>query len=168
MRDRVALAHYFLPTGLAVFFAGAALGAGFVAALALGATGAATTAGAALSAARWSRRALISAPSLSLRSVSLEMLALILAMAWAVLDTGDFLGAGFAAGLAAGFAAGFVALAFTLVAGEGAAFAVDFFAVAMMLISFFLEHVQVLHERRIVASLSGDGKLVEVCGLHTA
>jgi hypothetical protein len=115
------------------------------------AAGAATATGAALSAARWSRRALISAPSLSLRSVSLAMLALILAMALAVLETGAFLGAVLAAGFAAGLVAGFAALVAVLTVGVAAAFAAGFFAVAMVLISCFIEPALLLREQRIVA-----------------
>ncbi len=89
------------------------------------ATGAGAAAGAAttFNAVRWSRKALISAPSLSLRSVSFAMLALILAMDLAVLDTGAFLAATFATGFAT-FAAVF-ALGFT------AALVATFFAVAI-------------------------------------
>ena len=96
---------------------GAALGAAL-------AFGAATGAGVAFSAVRLSRRALISAASLFLRSVSLAMLAVMEAIAFATLDTGAFLGAAFTTGLAA-FAGAVVFL--VVVAALGAVF----FAVAI-------------------------------------
>ena len=79
----------------AAFFGAAALGA----ALGAGAGAGATTAAGALSAVRCARKALISALSLSLRSVSLAMLELSLAMALAVLDTGAFFAGALTAGL---------------------------------------------------------------------
>jgi hypothetical protein len=78
--------YYFLAAGFAAFFGAAALGAAF----AFGLTGAGAT-GTTLSAVRRSRRALISALILSLRSVSFAMLALSFATALAVFETGAFL-----------------------------------------------------------------------------
>jgi hypothetical protein len=93
------LRDYFLAAALAFLagaFAGALAGAlagafatGLAAALALGAAGAA--AGTVLRAARWSRKALISAEILFLRSVSLAMFAVSLAMVFASLETTTFL-----------------------------------------------------------------------------
>ncbi|HCX81777.1 MAG TPA: hypothetical protein DHV01_09255 [Rhodoferax sp.] len=108
-----------LAGALAAGFA-AGLAAGFAAALALGAAGAA--AGAAFSAVRWSRKALISAEILFLRSVSLAMLSVSLAIALASLDTTAFLA----------FAGAAIFL------GETAALGAAFFAVAMGLIFLLL------------------------------
>ncbi len=108
---------YFFAAGLAFLAGAAALGAAF----AFAATGAAT--GAALSAVRWSRKALISAPSLFLRSVNFAILAVSFSIALAVLDTGAF--------FAGAFAATFFAGAFTLEV-VFAAFGAAFFAVAMV------------------------------------
>ncbi len=88
-------------------------------------------------AVRWSRSALISAPNLFLRSVSLAMLAVIFAMALAALDTGAaaFFGAGFDAAFAKGFAMALIPV--TTFAGAVvflvvfAALGADFFAVAI-------------------------------------
>lgn len=127
-------AAFFLAAGfaaLAVFaaFTGAA-GAGAAAAGA--GVGAATGAAATFSAVRWSRRAVISALILSLRSVNLAMLALSFAMALASLDTGAFLATGFTTGLAAGFVAAFAGVFAGVVAlGSVAAFGAAFFAVAI-------------------------------------
>jgi hypothetical protein len=106
-----------------VFFAGAA-GLAATLALALGAAGTGAT-GADFKAARWSRKALISAPSLFLRSVSLAMLAVILVMALAVLETGAFLAGALTTAFLAGTGAGDF---FVVAAALGAAF----FAVAIV------------------------------------
>lgn len=119
---------YFLAAGLVAFFGAAALGE-----VALGAAGAGAATAGALRAVRCARRALISALSLSLRSVSLAMLALSLAMALAVLDTGAFLAGALAAGLAA-FAAAYGFLRMDRVFG-----AVVFFAVAMGYLPFVVD-----------------------------
>lgn len=113
MRGESLPSYYFFAEALA-FFAGAAL--------ALGAAGA--TAGAALSAVRWSRKTVISAAILFLRSVSFAMLAVSLAIAFAVLDTGAFLGAALATGFCT-FAGATTFLDFT------AALGATFFAVAI-------------------------------------
>ena len=84
-RKFVAKNNYFLAAGLSAFFGVATFGAAFL----FGAAGAGTT-GAAFSAVLCSRRALISALSLSLRSVSFAMLALSFAIALAVFETGAF------------------------------------------------------------------------------
>ena len=133
------LAAAFLATGLA--FAGAAalaagLATGLAAGLAAGLAGAAAGAGAAFNAVRWSRRVLISAASLFLRSVSLAMLAVILTIAFAVLETGAFLGAAvLVTGLATGFAAFAGAVVFVVVV---AALGADFFAVAIFKFPSFM------------------------------
>jgi hypothetical protein len=82
---------------------------------------------------RWARKALISALSLSLRSVSLAMLALSLAMALAVLDTGAFLAGALAAGLAA------LAVANLFLLNNEAVGAVVFFAVAIGYLPFVVD-----------------------------
>lgn len=143
-----AATDYFLATRLAAFFAGAAaLAAGFAAGLALGAAGAGAAAGAATTfkAARWSRNVLISAPSLSLRSVSLAMFALILAMVLAVLDTGAF--------LATAFTTGFVTFAAIFVFGFTAALVATFFAVAIFKFLSIFNWRRVLRKPPIVARL---------------
>ena len=122
-----AATDYFLMTRFAAFLAGAAaLTAGF--ALVAAGAGAATETATTFNAARWSRSVLISAPSLSLRSVSLAMFALIFAMVLAVLDTGAFLATAFTKGLTT--FAGFFVFAFT------EALVAAFFAVAIL--NFFL------------------------------
>lgn len=122
------LANYFLVAGFA-FFAGA-LAAAFGATTAL----TATVVAADFNAVRCSRSAAISALILSLRSVSLAMLALIFAIALAVLETtGAFLVAGFAG------AAGFTDFAGAVIFfGAGALDATTFFAVAMMVLSVLI------------------------------
>lgn len=140
-RQSVAL-HHFLAAGLLAFLAGAALGAAFGAAFGLALEGAAAGAGTALSAVRWSRKALISAPSLFLRSVSFAMLALIFAIAFAVFDSGAFFGATFAR-------------AFTAFAGAfdflfAVAFGAAFFAVAIRNFPFCVT-VTMLWQPSIVA-----------------
>ena len=143
---RFAATNYFLATRLAAFLAGvAALAAGLAAGLDLDATVAGAAAGAAttFSDARWSRKALISAPSLSLRSVSFAMLALILAMDLAALDMGAFLAATFAIGFAT--FAGVFAFVFT------AALVATFFAVAIFKFLSIFNLRKVLRKCCIVA-----------------
>ena len=118
-RGVVATDDYFLATGFAVFLGATALAA----ALAFGTTGAGTT-GTTFSAVRWSRRALISALILSLRSVSLAMLALSLAMVLAAEETAAF----FAGALITGFTTFTGAATFL---GVAIAFGAVFFAVAI-------------------------------------
>jgi hypothetical protein len=128
----MALANYFLAVAFA-FFEGA-LAAAFGAAATLVTTGTAAV----FNAVRCSRSAAISALILSLRSVSLAMLALILANALAVLET---TGAFFAAAFATGFAdaVGFTDFAGAAIfLGAGALDATFFFAVAM--ISFYFDN----------------------------
>ncbi len=143
-----AAADYFLATRLAAFLTGAAaLTADFAAGLTLVDAGAGAAAGAAttFNAARWSRSVLISAPSLSLRSVSLAMFALIFAMVLAVLDTGAFLAAAFTTGLVT-FAAVFV-LEFT------AALVATFYAVAIFKFLSIFNLRRLLRKPPIVARL---------------
>lgn len=122
------LANYFFVAGFA-FFAGA-LAAAFGITTAL----TATVVTAVFNAVRCSRNAAISALILSLRSVSLAMLALIFASALAVLETtGAFLATGFAE------ETGFTAFAGVVVFfGAGALDATFFFAVAMMVLSVLI------------------------------
>lgn len=128
----LALADYLFAVGFA-FFAGA-LAAAFGATTAL----TATVVAAVFNAVRCSRSAAISALILSLRSVSLAMLALIFASALAVLETtGAFLATGFAG--AAGFTAFAGAVVFLVADALDATF---FFAVAMMVLSVFDNPVQ--------------------------
>jgi hypothetical protein len=124
---------YFFVARLTALTGAAAFGAALGAALAVTA-GAATDAGASFSAVRCARSALISALSLSLRSVSLAMLVLSFAIALAALDTGAFLAAGLAAGLAT--------LVGVLTFGDVAALEAGFFAVAIVCFPFYVALVK--------------------------
>ena len=88
-----------------------------------------------------------------LRSVSLAMLVVIFAIAFAALDTAAFLGAALTTGLTTGLAAGLVALAgaviFLVVV---AAFGADFFAVAIFNFRLVMTGEE-FRQRPIVAKL---------------
>jgi hypothetical protein len=140
----IAATDYFLTTRLVAFFAGAATLAAGLALVAAGA-GDAVGVAATFNAVRSSRRALISAPILSLRSVSFAIFALILAIALAAFETGAFLAATFTTGLAT--------FGEVLALGFTAALVATFFAVAIFeFLSIFNLH-KILRKPRIVAIL---------------